>query len=49
VLERYHNLFSLDTNHRKSTSCFNYQSWMYKAKNNRNGRQYALRRLEGTA
>jgi PAB-dependent poly(A)-specific ribonuclease subunit 3 len=46
-LERYHSLVPLDTNHRKSTSCFNYQSWMYKAKNNKNGRLYALRRLEG--
>ncbi|KAK0633724.1 hypothetical protein B0T14DRAFT_415424 [Immersiella caudata] len=46
-LERYHSLVPLDTNHRKSTTCFNYQSWLYKAKNSKNGRLYALRRLEG--
>ena len=46
-LERYHSLVPLDTNHRKSTYCFNYQSWLYKAKNSKNGRLYALRRLEG--
>ncbi|KAK0655212.1 hypothetical protein B0T16DRAFT_318099 [Cercophora newfieldiana] len=47
ALDRYHSLVPLDTNHRKSTSCFNYQSWIYKAKSNKFGRLYALRRLEG--
>jgi len=46
-IERYHNLVALDTNLRKSTVCFNYNSWVYKARNDKNGRHYALRRLEG--
>lgn len=47
-LDRWHTLFPLDTTNRKNASSFNYPSWMYKAKSSRNGRHYALRRLEGT-
>nr|AID55018.1 poly(A)-specific ribonuclease subunit isoform 2 [Thermochaetoides thermophila] len=46
-LEHWHSLVPLDTSNRKNTSCFGYPSWVYKAQNSRNGRHYALRRLEG--
>ncbi|KAL2017612.1 hypothetical protein VTK56DRAFT_1932 [Thermocarpiscus australiensis] len=46
-LDHWHSLFPLDTSNRKNTSSFGYPSWMYKAQNSRNGRHYALRRLEG--
>lgn len=43
----YHSLVPLDTNHRKNAVAFGYPSWLYKAKSSKNGRLYALRRLEG--
>ncbi|KAK0725718.1 hypothetical protein B0H67DRAFT_571235 [Lasiosphaeris hirsuta] len=43
----WHSLVPLDTTGRKNTSSFDYPSWMYKAQNSKNGRHYALRRLEG--
>ncbi|KAK0612310.1 PAB-dependent poly(A)-specific ribonuclease subunit PAN3 [Bombardia bombarda] len=46
-LERWHSLVPLDTNNRKNSTSFGYPSWVYKAQSSRNGKHYALRRLEG--
>ncbi|KAM7201406.1 PAB-dependent poly(A)-specific ribonuclease subunit PAN3 [Naviculisporaceae sp. PSN 640] len=46
-LERYHSLVPLDITNRKNTSTFGYTSWLFKAQSIKNGRHYALRRLEG--
>ncbi|KAK3331121.1 PAB-dependent poly(A)-specific ribonuclease subunit PAN3 [Apodospora peruviana] len=46
-LDRWHSLFPLDTSNRKNSSSFGFPSWVYKAQSTRNGRHYALRRLEG--
>ncbi|KAK1758362.1 PAB-dependent poly(A)-specific ribonuclease subunit PAN3 [Echria macrotheca] len=46
-LDHYFALFPLDTTNRKNTASFGYPSWMYKAMSSRNGRYFALRRLEG--
>ncbi|KAK5656512.1 hypothetical protein OQA88_4489 [Cercophora sp. LCS_1] len=49
TLELWHTLHPLDTNPRKSATSFGHTSWIYRAQSSVNGRQYALRRLEGTA
>jgi len=46
-VDNFHTLVPLDTNNKRNTSSFEYQSWIYKAQNARNGWHYALRRLEG--
>ncbi|KAK3500982.1 PAB-dependent poly(A)-specific ribonuclease subunit pan-3 [Neurospora crassa] len=46
-LDRWHSLFPLDTKATRNSTCFGYPSWMYKAQNNKNGRHFALRRIEG--
>lgn len=46
-LDNFHSLVPLDTTHRKNPSIFGYTSWVYKAFSLKDGRTYALRRLEG--
>jgi PAB-dependent poly(A)-specific ribonuclease subunit 3 len=49
VVDHYHSLVPLDTNHNKSAAVFGYPSWVYKATSSKNGLVYVLRRLEGTS
>lgn len=46
VIEQYHSLFCLDTSPQKNTAPFGYASWIYKAVSSKDGKTYALRRLE---
>jgi PAB-dependent poly(A)-specific ribonuclease subunit 3 len=46
VIEQYHSLFCLDTTAQKTTAPFGYTSWIYKAMSSKDGKTYALRRLE---
>ncbi|KAF2271612.1 PAB-dependent poly(A)-specific ribonuclease subunit PAN3 [Westerdykella ornata] len=45
-IDQYHSLVCLDTVQNKSQSLFGYPSWVYKAVSIKDGRTYALRRLE---
>lgn len=47
AVEYFHSLVALDTNPHKGAATFGYPSWVYKATSYRDGRIYALRRLEG--
>lgn len=47
VLDQYHSLVPLDTNHNKSATVFGFPSWVYKATSSKTGNTYVLRRLEG--
>jgi PAB-dependent poly(A)-specific ribonuclease subunit 3 len=49
ILDHYHTLVPLDTNHNKNAAVFGYPSWVYKAISSKNGNVYVLRRLEGNA
>jgi PAB-dependent poly(A)-specific ribonuclease subunit 3 len=46
IIEQFHSLFCLDTSAQKTTAPFGYASWIYKAISNKDGKTYALRRLE---
>ncbi|KAF1844162.1 uncharacterized protein K460DRAFT_408463 [Cucurbitaria berberidis CBS 394.84] len=46
VIEQFHSLFCLDTTPQKNTAPFGYASWIYKAISSKDGKTYALRRLE---
>lgn len=46
VIEQYHSLFCLDTTPQKNTALFGYATWIYKAMSSKDGKTYALRRLE---
>lgn len=46
AIEQFHSLFCLDTSPQKNTAPFGYASWIYKAISNKDGKTYALRRLE---
>ncbi|KAF1947491.1 hypothetical protein EJ02DRAFT_91414 [Clathrospora elynae] len=46
AIEQYHSLFCLDTSPQKNTAPFGYASWIYKAVSSKDGKTYALRRLE---
>ncbi|KAI9816644.1 MAG: PAB-dependent poly(A)-specific ribonuclease subunit 3 [Thelocarpon impressellum] len=46
-VEHFHSLVPLDTVNQKSTAMFGYPSWIYKATSAKDGKVYALRRLEG--
>jgi PAB-dependent poly(A)-specific ribonuclease subunit 3 len=46
VIEQFHSLFCLDMSPQKNTAPFGYASWIYKAVSNKDGKTYALRRLE---
>lgn len=45
-IEQYHSLFCLDTTPQKHSAQFGYTSWVYKAISGKDGKTYALRRLE---
>jgi PAB-dependent poly(A)-specific ribonuclease subunit 3 len=47
TVEYFHSLVALDTGQQKGAATFGYSSWVYKATSYRDGRIYALRRLEG--
>jgi PAB-dependent poly(A)-specific ribonuclease subunit 3 len=46
VIEQYHSLFCLDISSQKNTAPFGYASLIYKAISSKDGKTYALRRLE---
>lgn len=46
AIEQYHSLFCLDTTPQKNNVPFGYASWIYKAVSSKDGKTYALRRLE---
>ncbi|KAF2849111.1 PAB-dependent poly(A)-specific ribonuclease subunit PAN3 [Plenodomus tracheiphilus IPT5] len=46
AIEQFHSLFCLDTSPQKNTAPFGYASWIYKAVSSKDGKTYALRRLE---
>ncbi|KAF1835825.1 hypothetical protein BDW02DRAFT_567586 [Decorospora gaudefroyi] len=46
VIEQFHSLFCLDISPQKNTAPFGYASWIYKAVSSKDGKMYALRRLE---
>jgi PAB-dependent poly(A)-specific ribonuclease subunit 3 len=46
VIEQFHSLYCLDTSPQKNTAPFGYASWIYKAVSSKDGKTYALRRLE---
>jgi PAB-dependent poly(A)-specific ribonuclease subunit 3 len=46
VVEQYHSLFCLDMSSQKNTAPFGYTSLIYKAVSSKDGKTYALRRLE---
>jgi PAB-dependent poly(A)-specific ribonuclease subunit 3 len=46
VIEQYHSLFCLDLSQQKNTALFGYASSIYKAVSSKDGKSYALRRLE---
>jgi PAB-dependent poly(A)-specific ribonuclease subunit 3 len=45
-IEQFHSLFCLDTTPQKNNAPFGYASWIYKAISGKDGKTYALRRLE---
>jgi len=46
-VEYFHSLVALDAGNQKGPTTFGYPSWVYKAVSSRDGRTYALRRIEG--
>jgi PAB-dependent poly(A)-specific ribonuclease subunit 3 len=46
AIEQFHSLYCLDTTPQKNTTTFGYASWIYKAISSKDGKTYALRRLE---
>lgn len=46
AIEQFHSLFCLDTSPQKNTVPFGYATWIYKAVSSKDGKTYALRRLE---
>ncbi|KNG45647.1 pab-dependent poly -specific ribonuclease subunit pan3 [Stemphylium lycopersici] len=46
VIEQFHSLFCLDMSPQKNTAPFGYASWIYRAVSSKDGKTYALRRLE---
>jgi PAB-dependent poly(A)-specific ribonuclease subunit 3 len=45
-IEQYHSLFCLDISPQRNNAPFGYASWIYKAISSKDGKTYALRRLE---
>ena len=45
-IDHFQSLFALDTA-QKSSSFFGYPSWMFKVVSSKDGKTYALRRIEG--
>jgi PAB-dependent poly(A)-specific ribonuclease subunit 3 len=46
-VDHFHSLVPLDTTSLKNPGVFGYTSWIYKAVSSKDGKTYALRRLEG--
>ncbi|KAI9808130.1 MAG: PAB-dependent poly(A)-specific ribonuclease subunit 3 [Sarcosagium campestre] len=46
-IDHFHSLVPLDTSNQKNASIFGYPTWIYKAMSSKDGKYYALRRLEG--
>lgn len=46
-LDHFHSLVPLDTHNQKNANIFGYPTWIYKAVSSKDGKTYALRRLEG--
>ena len=46
-VDHFHSLVPLDTSSLKNPGVFGYTSWIYKAVSSKDGKTYALRRLEG--
>lgn len=46
-VDHFHSLVPLDTTNMKSAATFGYPTWIYKAVSAKDGKWYALRRLEG--
>ncbi|EUC41013.1 hypothetical protein COCMIDRAFT_107319 [Bipolaris oryzae ATCC 44560] len=46
IIEQFHSLFCLDMSPQKNTAPFGYASWIYRAVSSKDGKTYALRRLE---
>lgn len=46
-LDHFHSLVPLDAANQKNTNIFGYPTWIYKAVSSKDGKTYALRRLEG--
>ncbi|KAF2395970.1 hypothetical protein EJ06DRAFT_534411 [Trichodelitschia bisporula] len=47
TVDHFHSLVPLDTNNQRNTTTFGYVTWAYKATSGKDGKLYALRRLEG--
>ena len=47
-IDHFYSLFALDIA-QKTSSTFKYPSWIFKVLSNKDGRTYALRRIEGNA
>ena len=47
AVDHYHSLVPLNTNNQRNTTLFKHTSWVYKVQSAKDGRYYALRRLEG--
>lgn len=47
-IDHFHSLVPLDTTNQKNAATFGYPSWVYKAMSSKDGKLYALRRVEGT-
>ncbi|KIW04755.1 hypothetical protein, variant [Verruconis gallopava] len=46
-IDHFHSLVPLDTSGQRSSTTFGYVTWLYKAQSSKDGKYYALRRLEG--
>lgn len=46
-VDHFHSLVPLDTSSLKNPAVFGYTTWIYKATSSKDGKTYALRRLEG--
>ncbi|KAI9849882.1 MAG: PAB-dependent poly(A)-specific ribonuclease subunit 3 [Sclerophora amabilis] len=46
-IDHFHSLVPLDTTNQKNASLFGHSSWIYKTLSSKDGKLYALRRLEG--
>jgi PAB-dependent poly(A)-specific ribonuclease subunit 3 len=46
-LDHFHSLVPIDTNNQRTSTMFGYPTWIYKAISSKDGKTYAIRRLEG--
>lgn len=47
TIDHFHSLVPLDNSAQRSSTTFGYPTWLYKAQSSKDGKFYALRRLEG--